>query len=85
MNQPNSPRPNDDPAAKSLAQGLFGLNFAPGGPVADPDDLDGLDFDLLPAEPKSEPVAATAEAVVEPEPESVAEPEPVAKPKSAPA
>ena len=79
MNQPNSPRPSDDPTAKSLAQGLFGLNFAPGGPVADPDDLDGLDFDLLPDAPKSEPVAAAVEVTAESEPEAPAEPEPVAK------
>ena len=78
MNQPNSPRSSDDPAAKNLAQGLFGLNFAPGGPVADPDDLDGLDFDLLPdAPPAKAVVAPIQEAPVEEISQAAEEQEPI--------
>ena len=47
MNKPNSPRPGSDPSPKSLAQELFGVHFAPGGPLNDPDDLEGLDFGAL--------------------------------------
>ena len=69
MNQPNSPRPGNEPSSKSLAQELFGVHFAPGGPVADPDDLDGLDFgSLAPAAPS---IATGSAAVVEIEEEEV--------------
>lgn len=49
MNQPHSPRsgPPADPA--SLVQDLFGVHFAPGGPLNDPNDLEGLDFGLIDA------------------------------------